>query len=387
MNNIFTIFKKELTRFFSDKRMLFSLILPGILIFVLYSIMGSFISSSMTATDDYNYNVYVYNQSQNLISLNLNDNFNITIYSNEKTESEAKIMLENKEIDLIIVFEENFDEKQSKNQSPKISIFYNSTSSESTNIYNYYNTALSAMSIKDVIYNFKVNSENFSYDLATKEDSSAQFITMMVPFLLMILLFSGCMSVTSESIAGEKERGTISTLLVTPTKRSHIAIGKVLALTVTSLVSSLSSFIGLLLSLPKLLGSSQDITLDMYGFSTYLSIFILMIIAVIFFTAVLSIISAFAKSVKEASQYGGPVMIIVMMLGITSLLGTNVISSSPFIYLLPVYNIVQCMGSIFSLSFKVLPFIITIISNLVYISLGIFILTKIFNSEKIMFNK
>ena len=59
---------------------------------------------------------------------------------------------------------------------------------------------------------------------------SAQMITMMLPYLLLIFLFTGCVAITSESIAGEKERGTINTLLVTPTKRSYLAIGKIIAL-------------------------------------------------------------------------------------------------------------------------------------------------------------
>lgn len=387
MNNIITIFKKELVRIFTDKRMLSSLILPGILIFFLYSIMGSFLSKSMTSSKEYTYSVYIYNEPSSFKALNQASDYNIIANNDKLTIDESKNMLREKQIDLIIIYDENFEEKMATENIPNVQVFYNSASVESTTIYNYYITALSSMSISSVNYKYFVNSISDSYDLATKEDTSMQMITMMVPFLLMLLLFSGCMSVASESIAGEKERGTIATLLVTPTKRSHIAIGKVLALAVASLVSSLSSFIGLILSLPKLMGGEQEMTLSMYNFSTYFSILILMIMSVIFFTVILSIISTFAKSVKEASQYALPVMIVVMMFGITSLLGANNISSSLLIYLVPVYNTVQCMGAIFSLSFSMPAFIITIISNIAFISIGIFILTKMFDSEKIMFNK
>lgn len=67
----------------------------------------------------------------------------------------------------------------------------------------------------------------------------------MLPMLLMIFLFTGCMSVAPESIAGEKERGTIATLLVTPVKRSHIAIGKIIALSIIALLSGISSTLGI----------------------------------------------------------------------------------------------------------------------------------------------
>ena len=66
-----------------------------------------------------------------------------------------------------------------------------------------------------------------TFDMADDKDSTAQLFSSMLPFLLLIFLYSGCISVAPESIAGEKERGTIASLLITPVKRSHIALGKI----------------------------------------------------------------------------------------------------------------------------------------------------------------
>ena len=57
MKNTWTIIKKELYRFFTDKRMLLSLILPGVLIFVVYSFMGSIMKDMMSVDKDYTYSV------------------------------------------------------------------------------------------------------------------------------------------------------------------------------------------------------------------------------------------------------------------------------------------------------------------------------------------
>ena len=70
---------------------------------------------------------------------------------------------------------------------------------------------------------FDINAGEEAYDCATKEDVVGQIFSMMLPMLMMIFLFSGCMAVAPESIAGEKERGTNATLLVTPMKRSSLA--------------------------------------------------------------------------------------------------------------------------------------------------------------------
>ena len=385
MNNIWTIIKKELKRIFTDKRMLASLILPGVLIFVLYSLMGDFMISSFVPNENYEYRIVAINEPESFSSIHNSENYNIKIEDDITDVDTAKSMLANNQIELIIVYEEDFENKLLGEIKPNVSIYYNSTSTESTEIYNYYLTAFSAISV-NVTYNFYVNATEDDFDLATDEDTSAMLITMLVPFLLLVFLFSGCMAVSTESIAGEKERGTIATLLVTPVKRSNIALGKVISLAIASLVSSLSSFIGLILSIPKLMGEVESITLSMYNLLTYIEILILMIVMVLLFTVVLSIISTFAKSVKEASQYSLPVMVIVMMFAMTSMMGTGA-SNVTLLYLIPVYNIVQCMNAIFSLSFNVVNFLITIFSNIVYIGIGIYLLTRMFNSEKIMFNK
>ena len=198
-------------------------------------------------------------------------------------------------------------------------------------------------------------------------------------------MFTGCLAVTTESIAGEKERGTINTLLVTPTKRSHIAIGKILALSVTALVSATSSFIGILLSIPTLMkGSGVDVNVGIYNFSTIAFLFIIIILTVILFTTILSIISAIAKNVKEAQQWSSIIMMVVMFLGITSLMSNGNIPTNPFLYLIPIYNSVQSMSAIFAMDINPICFLMTVISNVAFIALGVYLLARMFNSEKMM---
>lgn len=386
MNNILTIIKKELRRFFTDKRMLISFIMPGLIIFVLYSIMGSFIGDAFTAKEDYTYNVIIEDMPNEYKAILDNSEYQINYVEDEMSKEEIQSKISDKNIDLYVSFEENFNDKLENGLTPTVSIYYNSSSPESLEIYTYTYSSLLSLAT-NVSYDFLVNMDSsISYDMATSEDVSAMIVTMMLPFLLLTFLFTGCVSISTESIAGEKERGTMATILVTPTKRSHIAIGKIIALSIAGLTSAVCSFLGVILSLPKLLGSTEEtgITLSMYGIDTYLCILGVIIVTVIFFTTILSIVSALAKNLKEASQWSSVLMIFIMMFGVTSLMGMGNIPTNPLIYLVPVYNSVQCMASIFSMEFNGLNFIITILSNIAYIFLGVIILAKMFNSEKIM---
>lgn len=387
MNNIFTILKKELRRFFTDKRMLLSLFLPGILIFIIYTAMGSVFSNFLNPSDDYNYIVYIDNPVEEFNVINTSSPYKIEIknfnnLSNEEKEN-YKNDLKNEKIDLLICFESDFYNKLNNGEKPNVEIYYLSTSTASSTIYNYYFQTLNNNSMT-INYNYFVNqNSDINYDLSTDEDKSKVIITMVLPFILVIMLFTGCMNVTTESIAGEKERGTIATLLVTPVKRSEIALGKILALSVTSIVSSITSFLGLALSLPKLLQGTGDITLSMYGISTYIYVLLIIIVITILFTTLLSIVSCFSKSIKEANQYATPLMFLIMAIsGSTYFISNN----NWYLYLIPIFNSINCLSEIFSLNFNLVNFLITIISNIVYISLGVFVVTKMFDNEKVMFN-
>jgi sodium transport system permease protein len=386
--NILTIIKKELRRFFTDRRMLVSLLLPGLLIFILYSFMGDMTSRINSVDEDYIYQVQIINEPSELTDINHFPNLQLDI-SHEDTLDDTQLdLLSEKEIDLIIVYETDFyskmlDYEVGQGTAPLVEIYYNSTKTESSFLYSSYlqkfNQLESQLSNK-----FDINQRaDTIYNFATEDDVSIQIITSLLPFLLLTFLFSGAMSISAESIAGEKERGTIATLLITPTKKSEIALGKVISLSIVTLVSAASSFTGLMLSIPKLMGD-QNLSTNMYSLNTYILLFIVIVSTVFIYVVLLSIISAYSKSIKEASALAVPLMIINMLVGISSMLGIS--SGNITSCLIPVYNSVQSITAILSLEVNVTHLVVTIMINLGVVIVGVFGLTKMFNSEKIMFN-
>ena len=207
-----------------------------------------------------------------------------------------------------------------------------------------------------------------------------------MPMLLMMFLYSGCAAVAPESIAGEKERGTIATMLITPIRRGDIAVGKILALAVIALLSGASSAVGTVLALPKLMGAASDeLSANIYGVQDYLLLAAVILSTVLLMVTLISILSAFAKTVKEAQTYGMPLMILVMVLGVTAMFGGGA-KEDLWYYLLPLYNSVQCMAGVFSFTTVSLGVAATLVSNGVYTILGVFVLTRMFKSEKIIFS-
>ncbi|QSX06528.1 ABC transporter permease [Sedimentibacter sp. zth1] len=389
-SSIVTIIKKEFARFFGDKRLFFTtVIMPGLMIYIMYSLMGGAFSNVFSVDEEYASKVNIVNLPQSvetmLSELSL-DKKDITV--DDVTVSKEQIV--NEKLDLLIVFPENFDEivpsfdNISNEKALNIDMYYNSASTKSQNIYSIISDILDKYETS-LSNKFDINNTDEAHDLATEKASTGMMFSLIMPMLLMIFLFQACMAIAPESIAGEKERGTIAPLLVTPIKRSNLAIGKIIALAVIALLSGISSALGTMLSLPKLMNFG-DVSAAVYGINDYILLGTVIISTILFLVAVVSILSANAKTIKEAQTSSAPLMFVITILGVTSMFG-NGAKTELFYYFLPFYNSLQCMNSIFTFKVIQMNIIVAVLSNLAYTGIGVFVLAKMFKSEKIMFNK
>jgi len=196
------------------------------------------------------------------------------------------------------------------------------------------------------------------------------------------------MGLALESITGEKERGTLATLLVSPLKRSELAIGKILSLATLSFLSGLVTAVATILALPNLMGGGVEGVIDtgIYSITDYALLALVILTTLLLMVAMISIVSAFAKTVKEAGQAAMPLMIIVMLIGVSGMFGGTA-PDNPLFFMIPLYGSVQSMSGIFSLDYSTGDILLSCISSTVFACFGGFVLTKMFNSEKIMFSR
>lgn len=386
MKNILTIAKKELYRFFSDKRLVATALLPGILIYLIYSLMGGALAENFGEDENAVYIVY---------AENLPDSVKTYCDATEKfdiREGFDKEKVISGDAQLAVRFPANFEEAILSYDSltatapaPKAEIYYDSTETKSQSAYNTLFAILSEY--ESMLSNrFDINPGEEVYDLASEESLTAQIFATMLPMLLMMLLFSGCMAIAPESIAGEKERGTIATLLITPIARHELAIGKILSLSLIALFSGTSSFVGTILSLPKLMGTTAEMDASVYTITDYAMLLAVILSTVLLMVSLIAVLSALAKSVKEATTIVTPVMVLNMLLGLTAMLGGGA-ATEAYWYCIPLYNSVQCITGVFSFTWSPLQIVLTVAANLLVAGGLVALLTKLFSSEKVMFSK
>ena len=406
-SGLLAIMQKELRRFFTDRRMvLTTVLLPGLLIFLVYSFIGGAITSNLSVGSDYVPHVYAVNLPSSLATATTEMGLEFEQASAAEVAS-LKEQVANKTVDLLVVFPEDFDKLVLQMMSgsegglsgagaaPEVALFYNSTRVESAMAYSQMQYLLNTIkqSIQPI---FSVNTRADTYDLASQEDTTGLIFASLLPILLMIFLYTGCIAVAPESIAGEKERGTIATLLVTPLKRWELALGKILSLCIIALLSGASSFIGVMLSLPKLMnaatqgaaegGQSLLAGVSIYGVQDYLMLLAVIFSTVLLFVGLISIISAFARTVKEANTMVMPLMILILLVAASAMFQTSS-TVEPLFYLIPAYNSVQSLVSVFSFSAEPLFIILTVVANCVVAGLCVVVLARMFESERVVFSK
>ncbi len=388
-SNIGAIIRKEFNRFFTDRRLVMTaIILPGLMIYLLYSFMGSAMSDMYSVEDDFAPTVYAVNAPASIAALAQEAGMTLTDVSPQEAEG-VRAQIADKQAELLAVFPADFDAQVAAyapgaGEAPNIELYYNSTDADSSQAHAMFAALLDGYE-SSLVNKFDVN-RGVDADLASERDTAGQIFSSMLPLLMMVFLFSGCMAVAPESIAGEKERGSIATLLVTPLGRGELAMGKVISLGCISLLSGASSFLGTMLSLPKLMGAG-DVALEAaaYGAGDYAALFAVIASTVLLLTGMIAVLSAFAKTVKEASMLVMPLMIVSMLVGVTSMFGD--VHAQLGWYCIPLYNSVQCMSGVLAFSASAAAVGITVAVNLALAACMTLILRRLFNSESVMFSR
>ena len=391
-SNTWTIIKKEFARFFGDRQLLFTtVIMPGLLIYIIYSLMGSGIQSMVTEGANEVVTMRVENMPASMAPVFSALDSSLVVVEQPVTEADIA-MLEDKELNAVLVrFPDRFEEAVAGMQVadsgvlPNVEIYYNSTNNAASRVY----MAVSA-TLGNIGRTFTVNvpqSEGQRFDQASDESIGAMIWGKILPMLIMMMLFSGVMAIAPSSIAGEKERGTIATLLVTPMKRSELALGKSVSLSAIALLSGISSFVGIALSLPKMVGMGDGVDLGFhYTTSDYVALLLVILASVLIMASAVSLLSALAKDVKNAGTMVTPFMLVVMLAGLLPMF-QNGASENLAVYLIPFYNSIEVMTAVFSHELSWSAVIVTLASDVVYTGMAVWGLTRMFNSEKVMFSK
>ena len=398
---IFSLYKKEMLDIFRDKKTMLIMILvplflyPGMMLATML-VMNGITQDSMDKT--YTVAIVESSESEEIAQLLLNEedeheySFDIKGYETRQSAHDA---LSAKEADAFV--------------NPTIAddgrlcyeIGYFSASTDSVNAADYVDEILD--DYRDFLRN-EILAEEFgdydavlnpvvvsNIDVATAEESAGSAIGFIIPFMLITSIFMGAIYPAIDVTAGERERGTLETMMVLPVKNSEMMFSKFMAVSTIAVFTALLNLLSMFCVGMYMYDSVQMVG-DMYGQMNLLqfvpSVLVLLVcipIFSMFLSAVCLCVCIFAKSFKEANNYSTPVLLVFMFASMTGMLPN--VTLTPKTALLPIINVTLFIKSIFELHFDWQSIFLTFISTILYTILAVIVMSKLFSSEDVLFGE
>lgn len=404
MKGAMHIVKKELVRVFSDRKLIFSLfILPAILMVGLYYLIGQLQTAMIDDINTHRSVIYIQNAPEGFKDVVENSGLLGDITYLDKTEAVQSVKddILHGEADLLVVFEDDFLEKIENTEKiivPEVKTYYNNSEDYSNSargnfvngVLRVYKEQLLTKRFGDIniVSIFDIDRDQASSIIVDTKKAGGKAFGMLLPYFLTMMLFAGAMSLGVDAIAGEKERGTMASMLLTPLKREEIVIGKIISISILSCLSALVYVASMILAMPFMLksmgGGIEGLSVN-FELSQILMLLVIILILVYLYVSIIVLASVLAKNTKEASTYVSPIYIVVIVAGMITMFTGNTTPSLEM-YAIPVYGSAISIQGILTGELTLLQFAFNIAGSVLAAAVLTGGITKAFNSERIMFN-
>lgn len=208
-------------------------------------------------------------------------------------------------------------------------------------------------------------------------------LAVLLPYIVILMCLLGAIFPAIDLGAGEKERGTLETLLVTPARRIELVLGKFLVITASALVAAMLNIASLTLSVK--LGMLEGIGATGITFepmAVAVSVLAMLPVSALFAAALLAI-SIFAKSFKEANSYAGPMQIAVIVPALVSFI-PGIELTLP-LALVPLVSVSLALKEAWSGIFQWDAIAVLLISSAVYAAAMLAFCVRWFQREEVLF--
>ncbi len=212
----------------------------------------------------------------------------------------------------------------------------------------------------------------------------------LIPYLVILLSITGAMYPATDLTAGEKERGTMETILCSPVSRTDLVLGKFLVVTTTALATSMLAVLAMGFSFLYAKSAGAGMPLDSASIfqlnidaGAVIAVFAMVLPLVMFFSAVLLTIALFAKSYKEAQSYLSPLMIVVILPAVMSMMPGVELNMETA--LVPILNTSLVSKEIVTGTYPWEYIFFIFGSSTVYAAIALAVAVKLFNREDVLF--
>jgi len=391
--NIKLIFIKELVGTIRDKRTIIAMIIIPLIFYpLLFAGVGYFSKIGSLKSEEANSKIVIHGAefAPQLVK-HLQDSEKIKVFT---IGEDYPTKLQNGDIQAVLVIPSDFKYKIEQEEPGKLILKYDATEAKSRIAQKRVNQIIekykgeillqriSRLNLKEEFLTPLILQEE---NIATAEKMAGSFLAVLLPYLIIILIFAGAMHTAVDITAGEKERGTMATLLVSQVSRLEIVLGKCLAVMLISFTSMALGLLGLTLAF--LLGASIAGGIEGMNFgmtiNTIFLLFLVLFPLVGLASAVLVMVGIFARNIREASNYITPIYMLTVLLGVISVSQGMELTGKMF--LVPILNSSFVFKELLLGKIYWDHILTTFIANMIIAGLALLGATRLFNKEEVLF--
>lgn len=380
-SNIWITVKKELRGILRDKKYLAIILLYPFIIPLYIILIGSMYDAMDSTTYIIGTNYSLNNNEQSII-YELSDEVKIEVKENI-SEKKLKKMMKDNEIHVYIIKEDNTYTVYS-NSSDSDGIYASDYAIAYLNGYNQF-LATNYLIGEDIDPEIAFSQIDIQTEQITEEGDylSNMLLQLVITFISMIIIVTA-QNTATDIIAGEKERGTLETILTFPIKSNEFVAGKFLAITISCLITA---SLGIILTIPSMLyvKSNTEVFKDVQFNLEFLRIALAFIIVILqsLLTAGLSIaLTGKAKSFKEAQSATAVLLVPAFIAMFIPMLN---IKTNLWISLIPISNCSILLNDVFFTGVNIMNIFAMILSSILYIILMLVLISKQYQSERTLF--
>jgi len=231
-------------------------------------------------------------------------------------------------------------------------------------------------------------------EVARRDEVAANIWSKLFPAMIVIMALTGAFYPAIDLGAGEKERGTMETLLISPARRIELVMGKFLTILMFSIGTALMNllsmgFTGRHMASAMGAGLSGSVSLELPGMSSLVWLVILLIPLAALFSALCLALATFAKSTKEGQYYLTPLLMVIM--GLTMFCLSPSIEITPLYSVIPVVNVALLLKGLLlstSQNSQLIGYAVPVlISSIGYSMLALWWAIDLYNSEGVLFRE
>ncbi len=390
MKKFTIIFKKEIKDLTRDKRTLLTMIIIPLLLFpVLLNITGSIAKNQDKNEKEKQLSVGIIGKDNAKDLVTKIENLKGVKVTYFKNTIETDTLIKSGKLDGALFFENDFEAHINSLSTGTIVLYYKSQNygvkDRLMQVISIYKASLTHERLTQLkITNASIDPLEVKIeDVSTKREVLGQTIGGFIPYIFVIFTYLGCIYPAIDLFTNEKEKGTIETLLSSPAGRLEILFAKMSVVACIGLISALLSIVGLSFGIHNLAqGLPAELTDTLGSFirpENVALIFAMLLPLTVFLASLLTILTTYAKTYKEAQTILSPLAIIIIIPAVIGLMPGIALNIKTAI--IPITNISLATKEIIAGTINPFLYILVLGSLLVYAAIGVYVSSLWYSKE------